>query len=123
MKIRLEDLLNVNSTLKEIINNGKTVDSLFKFKLLGMMKAMEGHVANFETIRNEKIVEYGRETGDGSFQIDREDKETVDKFKKSLEEILDSLVHVDVEGLKPSEVFNKGVDAEYLIGLYPVIRE
>ncbi len=124
VKMKLNEVLNLNQTLKLIIDdtNAKT-DTLFKFKLLGIMKSLETHVANFETIRNEKIVELGKETEDGNVQIPKEDTETIKKFNDALMEVINSEVTVNIDKLKPSDVFNKGVNAEYLIGLYPIIEE
>lgn len=124
VKMKLNEVLNLNQTLKLIIDdtNAKT-DTLFKFKLLGIMKSLETHVANFETIRNEKIVELGKETEDGNVQIPKEDTETIKKFNDALMEVINSEVTVNIDKLKPEDVFNKGVNAEYLIGLYPIIEE
>lgn len=122
MTIKLETLLNMNQTLKAIINNEEQVDALLKFKLLGIMKALEGPVANFEIIRNEKILEYGKKAEDGTCQIDKEDTEAVKKFRDSLTEVLNSTVDVTFEKIQAADIFNKGVSAEYLVGLYPIIE-
>lgn len=122
MTIKLETLLNMNQTLKAIINNEEQVDALLKFKLLGIMKALESPVANFEIIRNEKILEYGKKAEDGTCQIDKEDTEAVKKFRDSLTEVLNSTVDVTFEKIQAADIFNKGVSAEYLVGLYPIIE-
>ncbi len=122
--LTLGEVLNLNQTLKAIIDDNKAkVDSLFKFKLLGIMKSAETHVANFETIRNEKIMEYGKEAEDGSIQIPKEDKDAVKQFNDSLIQIINSQVTVNIDRLKAADVFNKGVKAEHLIGLYPIMEE
>ncbi len=124
MKIKLGEVMNLNQTLKSLIDDNNTkIDSLFKFKLLGIMKSLENHVSNFEIIRNEKIMEYGTETENGNVQIPKEDTEAVKKFNASLVEVLNSDVDITIEKLKSSDVFNKGVKAEYLMGLYPIMEE
>lgn len=123
-KLKLGNVLSLNQTLKSIIDDNETkVDALFKFRLLGIMKSIEGHVANFEAIRNEKIVEFGKETEDGNIQIPKEDAEAIKKFNDSLTGVINSEVKINIEKLKASDVFNKGVKAEYLMGLYPIIEE
>lgn len=127
MKIRLETILNLNNMLKVIIdNNDLKIDPLFKFNLLGIMKSIEVPIANFETIRNEKIREYGKETvdesGNKNISISKDDIETMDKFTKDLNTIINSEVEVNIKKLKATDVFNKGVPAEYLVGLYPIIE-
>ena len=122
--MKLGEVMNLNQTLKSIIDDNSTkMDSLFKFKLLGIMKSLESHVSNFEIIRNEKIMEYGTETENGNVQIPKDDTEAIRKFNDSLMEVLNSDVTIRIEKLKSSDVFDKGVKAEYLMGLYPIIEE
>lgn len=124
IKLTLGEVLNLNHVLKLIIDDEKaTIDSLFKFKLLGIMKSVETHVTNFETIRNEKVNEYGKPAEDGSISIPSEDKEAIQKFNDDLIKLINSEVSVHIAKLKACDVFDKGVKAEYLIGLYPIIEE
>lgn len=122
--LKLSDVLNLNQTLKAIIDdNNAKVDALLKFKLLGIMKGLESHIANFEVIRNEKIVEYGEETEDGNISISIDDKEAIQKFNDDLTKVINSEVSVNITKLKANDVFDKGVKAKYLIGLYSIIEE
>ena len=124
MKIKLKDILQINNILKAVIENSEIkIDPLFKFKLLGILKNIETPIMNFETIRNEKIMEYGTETKNGNVQIPKEDAEAIKKYNDSLFEVLDSDVAINVEKLKVSDVFDKGLPADYLVGLYPIIEE
>ncbi len=124
MELKLSEVLNMNQTLKCIIDdNKKKIDPLFKFKLLGIMKSIEPHVENFEIIRNEKIVEYGEESEDGKFSVPKDNIEIIKKFSDSLENVLKSNVKVDIQKLKIKEVFDAGVSAEYLVGLYGIMEE
>lgn len=123
MKMKLAEVLNINQVLKSIIDNTNSqIDSLLKFKFLGIMKSMETPISNFEIIRNDKILEFGKETEDGNVRIDQEDKETMENFNKALSEILGSEVKVDIEKIKSDDIFNKGISAEYLMVLYPIIE-
>ena len=126
--MRLKDILNINQILKMIIDNSElNIDTLLKFKLLGIMKNIEVLVNNFEIIRNEKIREYGKETedknGNKTIGIDIDDKECMKKFSDDLNKILDSDVEINIQKLKPSDIFDKGLPAEYLVGLYSIIEE
>lgn len=124
MKLKLHEVLNLNQTLKLIIDDTETkIDSLFKFKLLSIMKSIEPHVSNFEIIRNEKINEYGKETENGNIGISPEDTDAIKQFNDDLVQVIDSQVSVNIHPLKANEVFDKGVKAEYLMGLYPIIEE
>lgn len=128
MKIKLGNVLEINNVLKQIIDNSELkIDALFKFRLLGIMKNLEVPIANFEVIRNEKIKEYGKEledeNGNKSIGIDANDKETVDKFSKDINKVIDSEVDVNINKLKSIDVFDKGLSADYLVRLYPIIEE
>ena len=128
MKIKLGNVLEINNVLKQIIDNSELkIDALFKFRLLGIMKNLEVPIANFNVIRDEKIKEYGKEledeNGNKSIGIDANDKETVDKFSKDINKVIDSEVDVNIEKLKAIDVFDKGLPTEYLVKLYPIIEE
>ena len=124
MKIKLSTVLELNNMLKAIIDNTELkIDSLFKFKLLGILKNIEIPVNNFETIRNEKIREYGKENDEGNIGISADDTESMEKFTKDMNDVINSDVEVNIQKLKAVDVFDKGLPAEYLVGLYPIIEE
>lgn len=124
MTIKLYEIINLNRALKLIIDdNSKKIDSLLKFKLLGVMKSIAPYIENFEIIRNEKIREYGKETEDGGIVISPEDKDSLDKFTNEIKKITDSEVELTIPKLKAQDVFNKGISAELLIVLYPFMDE
>ena len=124
MKIKLSELLNINNLLKTIIdNNNVKIDPLFKFKLLGIMKNIESDVMNFETIRNEKIREYGKTDEEGNIRILTEDEDSMKKFTDDMNSVVNSDVDVNFSKLKPVDVFDRGLPAEYLVGLYSIIEE
>ena len=128
MKIKLGNILEINNVLKQIIDNSELkIDALFKFRLLGIMKNLEVPIANFNIIRDEKIKEYGKEledeNGNKSIGIDANDKETVDKFSKDINKVIESEVDVNIDKLKSIDVFDKGLSADYLVRLYPIIEE
>ena len=128
MKIKLGNVLEINNVLKSIIDNTELkIDALFKFKLLGIMKNFEIPIANFEVIRNEKIKEYGKEledeNGNKSIGIDANDKDTIVKFSEDINKVIESEVDVNINKLKSVDVFDKGLPADYLVRLYPIIEE
>lgn len=125
INIKLSNLLNINAVLKEIIENKDNVksDSLFKFRLLTIMKSLEDHVSNFEAVKNDKIQEYGKPDEDGKIIVSPDDKEMFDKFVYDINELLNSEVSINIQKLKAGDVFDKGIDAEYLVKLYDIMEE
>ena len=124
MKLKLGEVLNLNQILKIIIDDSESkIDSLLKFKLLGIMKSIEPLIQNFEIIRNEKINEYGEKTDDGRVQISVENKEAVQKFNEDINKLASEEVSINITKFKPSDIFDKGLKSEYLVNLYPIIEE
>ena len=127
MKIKLSKIIEINNLLGQIIdNNTLNIDPLFKFRLLGIMKSFEIPIDNFETIKNEKIREYGTiktdNNGNKAFHIDKNDEENFNKFTNDIEKIINADVDINMQKLKACEVFNKGLPAEYMIYLYDLIE-
>lgn len=122
IKLKLGDLLSINQTLCLIIDDVQTTDFILKFKLLGIMKAFEPFVSNFEVIKNEKIIEYGKETEKGSFKISNGDRQAIENFNRDLEKLVNNEVSVNADKLKANEIFDKGIKAEHLIRLYSIIE-
>ena len=128
MKIKLGNVLEINNVLKQIIDNTELkIDALFKFRLLGIMKNLEVPIANFNVIRDEKIKEYGKEledeNGNKSIGIDANDKDAIAKFSEDINKVIESEVDININKLKSVDVFDKGLPADYLVGLYPIIKE
>ena len=124
MKIKLGIVLELNNMLKAIIDNTELkIDSLLKFKLLGIGENIEIPLYNFEAIRNEKIREYGKENDEGNIGISADDTESMEKFTNDMNEVINSDVEVNIQKLKVTDVFDKGLPAEYLVGLYSIIEE
>ena len=124
MTVKLATVLDLNNLLKTIIDNTELkIDSLLKFKLLGILKNIEIPVNNFEAVRNEKIREYGKENDEGNIGISADDTESMEKFTKDMNEVINSDVEVNIQKLKAVDVFDKGLPADYLVGLYPIIEE
>ena len=124
MKMKLSQVLNINQVLKSIIDDSDvSIDLLTKFKFLGILKSIEPHINNFEIIRNDKIMEFGENTDDGSVRIDHNNKEIMQKFNDELLKVLDTDVEILFEKVKAENIFNKGIDANQLMVLYPFIEE
>ena len=122
MELKLSEIIRINDVLKRVIENRDLkLDSLFKFKLLGIMKSLESNVSNFEMIRNEKIREYGKETDKG-IGIDSEDIDAIENFNKSIEPLLNSKVTINIEKIKAEDIFNENLSSEWLVALYPIIE-
>ena len=108
IKLKVNEVLGLNNILKSIIDNDKVkINVLLKFRLLGIMRSIESHITNFEIVKNEKIIEYGEETENGIYQISKDKPNAMENFKKDIEQVLDSEVTININMLKPAEVFDQ----------------
>lgn len=138
--MKVKEILNYNRIIKQIIDNEKGVSALVKFKLLGLVKQFQPIVADYETIREEKISEYGT-TNDqgiiGIFTPKEEDFETKEDFEKAmvqydetikvfyadLDSILESESDIKIKKFKADEIMNAGLSSECLLAIYNLIEE
>lgn len=124
MTMNLSEIIKLNSLIKTIIDNTDLkIDSLLKFKLLGIMKTLEIPVSNYEKIRNEKIYEYGTTNEDGNIEISKDDTEAMDKFMNDINKLLSTDIEINIPKLKTTDIFDKNLPADYLVGLYSIIEE
>lgn len=119
--MKLIDILNKNEILKQIIET-KDIPAIFKFKVLGIMKAIEPYLINLETVRNELIMKYGEEKEDGAFGLAK-DSSNFPTFSKEYEDLLNSETGFDMPKFKATEIFDIGIDTTLLLGIYDIIEE
>ena len=130
MKMTLNEALVLNDILKTLIDSKELkISAIFKFKLLSIAKELENPVANFNIVRENKIMEYGTESEDedgnklGYYGIKADDTDAMEKFKKDLEELVQKEIDVNIQKLKVQEVFDAGVPSDYLVKLFNIIEE
>ena len=136
----VREILRYNNTIKAIIDNAKDVNSLVKFKLLGVMKQFENTVANTENIRIELLAKYGETDDNGTISIkepNRDDFNKEEDYKKAFDDyeknynqfmeeytaILDSDADIELKKFKSSDIMNMGIPSDYLVALYDLIEE
>lgn len=136
----INDVLSYNRIIKSFIDNATDVNSLIKFKMLGMVKQFEPVVQNFNTIRDDLIGKYGEENGDGSIGIFEPKKEnyesdkefedamkkyenTIKSFNEEIESIVNSEADIKINKFKAEEIMNAGIPSDYLVVLYDLIEE
>ena len=121
--LKLYKAINANEIFRRIIDNKDlNINCISKFKLLGIMKALEPVVANFEFVKNEKIREYGKEDENGQVSINAEEEpEMFKKYQEEIQELLSTTVKVDT--VKAADVIDKDIPADALVAIYDLICE
>lgn len=124
MKMKVRELIVLNQFIKNLIDRDaeQNIQTVFKFKLLGILKNMEIPITNFEMIRNEKIKEYGTEDENGMVSIPEDNESLMKQFTEDINELLESEIHIPIEKLNIDEAFQAGVSADDLVGLYGMIE-
>ena len=125
--MKVIEILKYYEILKGIIDNKDlNITAMAKFKLLGIMKQLEGTVVNFNNVRNDVIMKYGwkNENGDiGIFQDDDRYSSAIEKVNSELTNIIESEVDYEIRKLKADDVIDSGIPAEILVQLYDLIQE
>lgn len=136
----VKDVLKYNRIIKAIIDNTTDVNALVKFKLLGMLKQFEPTILNYETIRVEKINEYGKPSDDGDMGIfppkkedfDNDDEykkahkefeDTIKKFSDDLSEVEEAEADIEIKKFKYTDIMDAGLPADYLVAIFDLIEE
>ena len=125
MKVKLNDVVNLYISVRDIIDNKKhDLSPICQFRLLGILKSIESHVQNFEVIRNKKIIEYGKEDDEGNISIPPNDKENIKKFNIDMESVANDEVEINTNiKIKSTDILNKKINTTTLMLLYPFIEE
>lgn len=136
----INDVLNYNRIIKSLIDNATDINTLVKFKMLGMVKQFEPVIQNFNTIRDDLIGKYGTENEGGAvgiFEPKKEDYEsdeefnkaikkyedTIKSFNEEIESVVNSEADIEIKKFKAEEIMNAGVPSDYLVVLYDLIEE
>ncbi len=129
MKLKMYNIINIYTTIKTLIENENFNDSILKFKMLGILKSLESPISNYQTIQYDTIKELGipilndngKETG--NYTIPPDNKETIEKYIQTMNQLGETEIDIPLDKFKASVIFNKGITAEQLIHLYPIIEE
>jgi hypothetical protein len=90
--------------------------------MLGILKSFETPLMNIDTIKNEKIMEYGTTNEDGGIYIDQTDTEKFPKFISDMNELLNSETEIDIELLDVKTMFDIGLSTDELMVLYDIME-
>ena len=115
-------MLEIKNLSLKINNKEYKIDVVTKFQMLGILKKFETSLINIETIRNEKIMEYGKTNEEGNVFIDQTDTENMGKFIADMNALMNSDVELDINLLDAKTVSDIGLSADELMVLYDIME-
>ena len=134
------EILKYDGIIKNLIDNATDINSLAKFRLLGMLKQFEPIEQNYNTIREDNIRKLGTMSDDGRFGIFEPKREafedddsfntafedyekTIKAFDDALNEVLNSESDIEIKKFKYGDIMNAGIPTKYLVAIYDLIEE
>lgn len=136
----VKEVLNYDRIVKIIIDEMKYIDVKVRFRFLQMAHQFQPIVKNYNTIREEKITQYGSTHANGQFGIIKPDKDSYEneadyqkavqdydvvfkKFTSELNELLESDAKIEIQRFKPEEIMDSGIPADIMLELYDLIEQ
>ena len=134
------EILKYDGIIKNLIDNATDINSLAKFRLLGMLKQFEPIEQNYNTIREDNIRKLGTMSDDGRFGIFEPKREafedddsfntafedyekTIKAFDDALNDVLNSESDIEIKKFKYGDIMNAGIPTKYLVAIYDLIEE
>ncbi|MEM3091778.1 MAG: hypothetical protein QXD05_01455 [Candidatus Pacearchaeota archaeon] len=92
-------------TIKQLIESAESLAILAQkdmpiktsYKLGKLLNKIREELKLYEEQRNNLIKKYGKDIGGGNYQIDENDEEAINKFKKEHEELINLTVNIEYE--------------------------
>lgn len=113
VKINLKDILNAKPTIEKLL--GEPLPAIMAYELRKFFKIIEEEFDNFNKIKNDKIIEYGEKKEDGTYFIDKDNK-NYQKFIDEINELLDKEIEINspklnIENLKDTKLSVFDIDS------------
>ena len=105
MKVKLVELVNSKEVLNELINSDIPVQTSYKLSCYD--EDINSELTAYEKTRIKLVKKYGRDIGGGNFEVNRDDKESLEKFVNDINPVLETEVDLkDVSKIDISDLGN-----------------
>ena len=127
--LKVYQVININSRIKNVIEGESVINAAFKFKLLRLYSEIQGVVKDFEITKNSLINKYGKDVVDENGEIVPNQKRISPKdenwkdFIKEINAVGDSDVDVNFTPISVEELFGVGLDTDACADLIPIVEE
>lgn len=103
MQLKLKQIIESVDSLSKLLNKELPVKTAYRLGRL--TKTIQSELEQFNLTRNNLIKKYGKEK-DGQYQIDPEDKPTLNKFNNEIDDLLS--VEVEIDAYEPISIDELG---------------
>ena len=127
--LKVYQVININSRIKNVIEGESVINAAFKFKLLRLYSEIQGVVKDFEITKNSLVNKYGKDVVDENGEIVPNQKmispkdENWKDFIKEINAVSDSDVDVNFTPISVEELFGVGLDTDACADLIPIVEE
>ena len=127
--LKVYQVININSRIKNVIEGESVINAAFKFKLLRLYSEIQGVVKDFETTKDSLVNKYGKDVIDENGEIVPNQKRISPKdenwkdFIKEINAVSDSDVDVNFTPISVEELFGVGLDTDACADLIPIVEE
>ena len=127
--LKVYQVININSRIKNVIEGESVINAAFKFKLLRLYSEIQGVVKDFEITKNSLVNKYGKDVLDENGEIVPNQKmispkdENWKDFIKEINAVSDSDVDVNFTPISVEELFGVGLDTDACADLIPIVEE
>lgn len=127
--LKVYQVININSRIKNVIEGESVINAAFKFKLLRLYSEIQGVVKDFEITKDSLINKYGKDVVDENGEIVPNQKmispkdENWKDFIKEINAVSDSDVDVNFTPISVEELFGVGLDTDACADLIPIVEE
>lgn len=127
--LKVYQVININSRIKNVIEGESVINAAFKFKLLRLYSEIQGVVKDFEITKDSLVNKYGKDVVDENGEIVPNQKRISPKdenwkdFIKEINAVGDSDVDVNFTPISVEELFGVGLDTDACADLIPIVEE
>ena len=127
--LKVYQVININSRIKNVIEGESVINAAFKFKLLRLYSEIQGVVKDFEITKDSLVNKYGKDVVDENGEIVPNQKRISPKdenwkdFIKEINAVSDSDVDVNFTPISVEELFGVGLDTDACVDLIPIVEE
>ena len=127
--LKVYQVININSRIKNVIEGESVINAAFKFKLLRLYSEIQGVVKDFEITKDSLVNKYGKDVIDENGEIIPNQKrispedENWKDFIKEINAVGDSDVDVNFTPISVEELFGVGLDTDACADLIPIVEE